>query len=108
MFDQVVALYNSTDQVDFTDPAFLYRAYTTLEPPERELELLIGLAFRLTSSDMAFTSDVMTNAAFVVPKNARLTATTSLTNVMLEGMRLNFVSYFDEVYVPFVQPRAPA
>jgi hypothetical protein len=107
LFDQIVALYNSADQVDFADPAFVYRAYATLEPPERELELLIGLAFRLTSNDMAFTSDVMTNVAFIVPKNARLTATTSLTNVMLEGLRLNFVSYFDGVYVPFVQQREP-
>ena len=52
-----------------------------LEPPEQELELLIGLTFRLTSNDMAFTSDVMTNAGYVVPKNAQLTATTSLTDV---------------------------
>jgi pimeloyl-ACP methyl ester carboxylesterase len=107
IFDQVIALYNVKDQIDFTDPAFLYRAYTFLEPPERELELLIGVVFRLTSSDMAFTSDVMTNAAYVVPKNARLTATTSLTDVMIQGMRLNFVNYFDDVYVPFRQARAP-
>ena len=78
-----------------------------LEPPEQELELLIGLTFRLTSNDMAFTSDVMTNAGYVVPKNAQLTATTSLTDVMIQGMRLNFVDYFDGVYVPFVQAREP-
>ena len=107
LFDQIVALYNSSDQVDFADPAFLYRAYATLEPPERELELLIGLAFRLTSNDMAFTSDVMTNAAYVVPRNAQLTATTSLTDVMLEGLRLNFVDFFDGLYVPSVLRREP-
>ena len=107
LFDQIVALYNSSDQVDFADPAFVYRAYSTLEPPESELELLIGLAFRLTSNDMAFTSDVMTNAAYVVPKNAQLTATTSLTNVMLEGLRLNFVDFFDGLYVPALQRREP-
>jgi hypothetical protein len=107
LFDQIVALYNSSDQVDFADPAFLYRAYATLEPPERELELLIGLAFRLTSNDMAFTSDVMTNAAYVVPKNAQLSATTSLTDVMLEGLRLNFVDFFDGLYMPSVLGREP-
>ena len=107
LFDQVVSLYNSSDQVDFADPAFIYRAYAVLEPPERELELLIGLAFRLTSNDMAFTSDVMTNAAYVVPKNAQLTATTSLTDVMFEGLRLNFVNFFDGLYVPYVQRREP-
>ena len=56
---------------------------------------------------MAFTSDVMTNAGYVVPKNAQLTATTSLTEVMLQGLRLNFVNYFDGVYVPNVQAREP-
>ena len=107
LFDQIVLLYSSSSQVDFSDPNFLYRAYAALEPPERELELLIGLTFRLTSNDLAFTSDVMTNAAYVVPKNARLTATTSLTDVMLEGLRLNFVDFFDGVYLPFVQRREP-
>ena len=97
----------SKDQIDFTDSAFLYRAYAALEPPERELQLLIGLAFRMTSNDMSFTSDVMTNAGYVVPKNAQLTATTSLTEVMLQGLRLNFVDYFDGVYVPKIQAREP-
>ena len=85
MFDQVIALYSVNEQIDFTDNAFLYRAYATLEPPESELELLIGVTFRLTSNDMAFTSDVMTHAGYVVPKNAQLTATTSLTDVMIRA-----------------------
>ena len=107
IFDQVIALYNVRDKVDFTDSAFLYRAYTVLEPPEQELELLIGLTFRLTSSDMSFASDVMTNSGFLVPKNAQLTATTSLTDVMFEAMRLSFVDYMDGVYVPFIRRREP-
>ena len=90
LFDQVGILYNSVDQVNFGDPAFLFQAYATLEPPERELELLIGLTFRLTSNDMAFTSDVMTNAGYVVPKNAQLTATTSLTDVLIDGFGPEF------------------
>ena len=107
LFDQLIALYNAKDQIDFTDSAFLYRAYAALEPPERELQLLIGLTFRMTSNDMSFTSDVMTNAGYVVPKNAQLTATTSLTEVMLQGLRLNFVDFFDGVYVPKIQAREP-
>ena len=42
-----------------------------------------------------------------MPKNAQLTATTSLTDVMLEGLRLNFVNFFDGLYVPYVQRREP-
>ena len=107
IFDQIIALYTVKDKVDFTDNAFMYRAYTVLEPPEQELELLIGLVFRMTSADMSFTSDVMTNSGYLVPKNAQLTSTTSLTDVMLEAMRLSFVNYMDGVYVPFIQRREP-
>jgi hypothetical protein len=107
LFQQVVALYSVNTNVDFTDTGSLYRAYTILQPAERELELLIGLAFRLTSTDMSFASDVMTNAGYVVPKNAALTATTSLTNVLLAGLRLNFVDYFDDVYIPYYRQRQP-
>ena len=107
LFGQVATLYSATEQVGFSDPAFLYRAYATLEPPESELELLIGLTFRLTSNDMAFTSDVMTHAGYLVPKDAQLTATTSLTDALLVGLQLNFVDYFDGVYLPFALAHDP-
>ena len=107
IFEQVIALYDVRARIDFTDDTFLYRSYTVLEPPERDLELLIGLAFRFTSNDMAFASDVMTNAGYIVPKNAHLTATTSLTDIFLQGMGLNFVDYFDDVYLPFMRERHP-
>jgi hypothetical protein len=107
VFDQASELYDVRDRIDFTDPNVLYRAYTYLEPPEAELEILIGLAFRLVSANLAFTSDVMTNSGYVVPKNARLTPATSLTNVFLQSIDLNFVDYFDDVYVPYIQRRFP-
>lgn len=108
IFGEMGELYDTRQQIDFSDPALIYRAYTLLEPPERELEMLIGLAFRLTSNDLAFASDVMTNAGYVVPKDAQLTATTSLTDVFLQGMGLTFIDYFDDVYVPQVRRRYPA
>ncbi len=107
LFQQVATLYSSTEQVGFSDPEFLYRAYATLEPPESELELLIGLTFRLTSNDMAFTSDVMTRSGYLVAKDAHLTSTTSLTDVLLVGLTLNFVDFFDGVYVPSALAREP-
>jgi hypothetical protein len=107
LFQQVASLYSSTEQVGFSDPGFLYRAYATLEPPESELELLIGLAFRLTSNDMAFTSDVMTRSGYLVSKDARLIGTTSLTDILLVGLSLNFVDFFDGVYVPHALATEP-
>jgi hypothetical protein len=104
---RVAQLSSVGGNFDFADSGAVYRAFTVLEPAERELELLIGLAFRLVSNDLAFASDVMTNAGYVVPKNARLTPTTSLTNVLLQGLQLNFVDYFEGVYIPFYRQRIP-
>jgi Alpha/beta hydrolase family len=111
-FQQVIALSSvgggmGGGGVDFADSSAIYRAYTILEPPERELELLIGLAFRLASNDMAFASDVMTDAGYVVPKNASLTPTTSLTDVLLQGLGLNFIDYFEGIYIPYYRQRFP-
>jgi hypothetical protein len=106
-FQRVALLSGPGGNFDFADSDAIYRAFTILEPAERELELLIGLAFRLVSNDLAFASDVMTNAGYVVPKDARLTATTSLTDVLLQGLRLNFVDYFEGVYIPFYRRRIP-
>ena len=76
LFEQFAGVYTQSEEVDLTDD-FLFRVYLTLEPQDSELEQLIGIVFRLTANDMAFTSDVMTNAGYVVPKDAHLTQTTS-------------------------------
>jgi hypothetical protein len=107
-FQRVAQLSSFGGNFDFADSSAIYRAFTILEPAERELELLIGLAFRLVSNDMAFASDVMTDAGYVVPKDARLTATTSLTDVLVQGLGLNFVDYFEAIYLPYYQARFPS
>ena len=52
---------------------FLYDIYKTVNKtrsPKREnLATMIGIAFRISSNNMIFTSDVMTNAGLIVPKN---------------------------------------
>ena len=107
IFSRLHGLADPDAQTDFTDDQFIYRAYTALAPPERDLELLIGLAFRFTSNDMAFTSDVMTRAGYLVPPDARITSTTSLTGVFMEGMGLSFENYYEQVYAPFFLRREP-
>lgn len=107
VFAEMSELYDVRGRIDFSDPNLIYRAYTLLEPPERDLEMLIGLAFRLAATDMSFASDVMTNVGYVVPKDAQLTATTSLTDVFLQGMGLTFLDFFEDVYMPLARRREP-
>lgn len=107
LFSQIVANSNPSDQVNFTDDNLVYRAYTTLEPSERELEMVIGFVFRLSSNDIAFTSDVMTNAGYLVPKDAVIRIPTSLTEVFIRGFGLNFETFFNDLYVPYFAKRHP-
>ena len=105
--DQIADLYVESDDVDFTGEELLYRLYTETEPGDEELAALIGLAFRLSSTNLLFTSDVMNNFGYIVPKNLEPGVSTSLTPFFQAGTRVGFVQYFNEVYVPYFQSKQP-
>lgn len=107
IFAQMGQFHAVREQVDFGDPSFIYRAYTVIEPPERELEMLIGLAFRMAANDMSLAADVMARAGYMVPKDARLTSATSLTDVLLLGLNLDFARFFEQVYLPHILAQRP-
>ena len=100
-------IYKRSDQIEFDDD-FLYRAYETLHPKNEELAALIGVVFRLSSADLAFTSDVMTNFGYVKPKNVYLTKNTSLTEYMRVTMRLGFTDFYHDFFYPFYKARDPS
>jgi hypothetical protein len=86
---------------------FLYNAYKRLPPSEENLAALIGLSFRMSSANMIFTADVMNGGGYIVPKNVRLTASTSLTRYAIVSYNTRFVDYFDEYFLPYHQKREP-
>jgi hypothetical protein len=61
----------------------------------------------MDSGNLAFTVDVMNGGGYIVPKNVRLTATTSLTGYALTSYHTSFVDYFNEWFLPFYQRREP-
>lgn len=86
---------------------FLYNAYKRLSPSEENLAALIGLAFRMNSANMIFTADVMNGGGYIVPKNARLSNSTSLTRYAMVSYGTRFVDYFNEYLLPYYQKREP-
>lgn len=100
-------IYKTMGYVDFSDD-FLYEAFKRFPPKEEGLAALIGMSFRLSSSNMVFTSDVLNNAGFIVPKNAHLTGAHSLTDFSKVAFRVSFVDYFHEVFYPFFKSQEPA
>jgi pimeloyl-ACP methyl ester carboxylesterase len=107
LINQFAGLYGQSDQLNFTSDYLLYNLYTRLQPSDEELESLIGLAFRFTSANLAFTSDVITNSGLIVPKNLELGPASSLTEYFEVAIRMTFVDYFNDLYYPYFKERDP-
>jgi pimeloyl-ACP methyl ester carboxylesterase len=107
LINQFAGLYTQEEQINFTSDYLLYNLYTRLQPSDKELAALIGLAFRFTSANLVFTSDVVTNSGLIVPKNLELGPASSLTEYFEVSMRTNFIQYFDDLYYPYFKARDP-
>jgi pimeloyl-ACP methyl ester carboxylesterase len=107
VFATFADVYTREEETSF-DGDFLYRAYQEFQPGVEALETLIGTSFRYSLVNLAFTSDVMSRGGYMVPRDARLTATTSLTNLYKHAFRRTFVDYVDGLYLPYLQARDPS
>jgi hypothetical protein len=99
-------LYQDAEPIDFAGD-FLYRTYRLLALPARDLEKLVGLAFRLSAANLLFTSDVVANTGVLVPAGTRLTATSSLTEFYVRARDRGFEDYFEFLYAPFLAAAQP-
>ncbi|HEX5773521.1 MAG TPA: alpha/beta hydrolase [Geomobilimonas sp.] len=86
---------------------FLYAMYTERLFSREETAGLIGLTFRINLAGMIFSSDVMTNSGYVVPKNRVLSTNDSLFDYFLVSTHLSFFDYFNEYLYPYFQKRRP-
>ncbi len=107
VFGAFIEVYKDHEFTNFGEN-FLYRAYTTYEPGEEDLAALIGLSFRMSSNNMVFTSDVMSQSGYIVPKSKELSTSTSLTEYFKTGMRLSFEDYLDELFYPYFNAKNPS
>jgi len=107
LINQFTGYYQQSDELNFSSDYLLYNLYTRLEPSDEELEALIGLAFRFTSANLVFTSDVVTNSGLIVPKNLELGPASSLTEYFEVSIRTTFIDYFDDLYYPYFKEKDP-
>jgi len=97
--------YDRIRMIDFSDPDALYELYKHDPPPETVMAALIGIAFRLSSGNMIFTSDVMAKNGFIVPADAELTTTTSLTDFAIVTNLTSFADYFNGCFYPYFRSK---
>ncbi len=86
---------------------FLYAIYKEGFFSHEETAGLIGLSYRIGLAGMIFSSDVMTNSGYVVPKNRVLHPTDSLYEYFLVSTHLSFYDYFNEQFYPHFQKQRP-
>ncbi|MBC7962121.1 MAG: alpha/beta hydrolase [Steroidobacteraceae bacterium] len=86
---------------------FLYSIYTQRLFTPEETAGLIGLTYRINLAGMIFSSDVMTNSGYVVPKNRVLSPTDSIFDYFLVSTHLSFMDYFNEYLYPYFQKQRP-
>ena len=109
-FDRVFQAFSEVYQHgNFTNFSgdFLYMAYQERQPPDKDLAALIGTSFRISSANMIFTSDVVTNSGYIKPKNLVLSPTDSVTDYFKVAGRVSFLDYFREMFYPYFKDKYP-
>jgi len=86
---------------------FLYSIYKEKLFSKEETAGLIGLTYRINLAGMLFSSDVMTNSGYVVPKNRVLSPIDSLFDYFLVSTHLSFFDYLNEYLYPYYQQKRP-
>lgn len=110
----VAEFYTTTERLNFGND-FLYRMLKDqYEKGElhkdnvtEEIAPLIGMSFRISSSNMIFVSDIATNGGYILPKNHELGKTESTTNYGKVAFRVSFTDYYDERFYPYFKEKQP-
>ncbi|GAB1409124.1 hypothetical protein MASR1M90_02780 [Desulfovibrionales bacterium] len=98
--------YRDRTAVNFGDD-FLYALQKVHPLTERELKILIGVAFRLSLASMVFSSDVCTGAGYIVPRGHQVLKDESLDPYLDASVEISFADYAREYLIPFVRFQRP-
>jgi len=109
---QAIADYYRNDVFVAFDEDLFYNIFKELRregitPSGEKLPPLIGFAFRISSSNMIFCSDIMTHSNLIVSRDIKLSPLDSLDYYAPVVFRTPFVAYFDQLFVPYYQKRQP-
>lgn len=107
-FDKLVQAFSKVyKQEDDIGGDFLYQAYKAMNLQDEELAALIGVSFRMSSSSLVFTSDVMTDFGYVKPKGLQLDRYADLTVYNQVMRRLGFTDYYHDFFYPYYKGDYP-
>jgi len=108
VFNRLAAHFKETGAVKFgPETLFEIQEGDQAMGPD-ELEILIGISFRFSSADLAFTSDALNHTGWIIPADEFYNPTSSDLNYWYKrSLRWEFLSYFDRMIVPWWQQQHP-
>jgi len=108
LMDEFTEVYTKLENVDFNDN-FLYRIYEDRQNDidAERVSAVIGTSFRISSANMIFASDILTNGGYILPKNHELRKTESTTDYFKVAARISFTDYFSERFYPYFREQQP-
>ncbi len=107
--DDLIHAYTSVykESTDAAGDDFLYKAYKALDLKNEQLAALIGTSFRISSSSLVFTSDVMADYGYIKPKGLPLDRYSDLSVYKNVAVRLGFTDYYHEFFYPYYEADYP-
>jgi hypothetical protein len=100
LVEQLSRVYQRSKKVQM-DEEFFYQAFEAVDPDNEELAALIGVSFRISSANLAFTSDIMTDFGYVKPKNVVFTKNSDPGLYAKTSLRLGFTDFFHVYFYPY-------
>ena len=107
LVEQLTRVYKNSDSVDIGEE-FLYQAVEAVNPDNEELAALIGVSFRVSSANMAYTSDLMTDAGYIKPKNVTMRKNSSTFAFSKVAHRLGFTDFYHVYFYPYHKEKNPS
>lgn len=97
--------FQNKGYVDIND-ALLYDFQNSKEKlSDEQMAMMIGAAFRFSSADIAFTSDLINRRGLITPISYPITESTSLTPFFKRALQCDFDCYLTEQVIPMWRAR---
>lgn len=97
---RLVSVSPDSDAMDFSNENMLLEGYMRTKPTDARMATTIGIAFRLAAANMVFTSDVMSHAGYIYPKDKPFRSTTKLEDYLSVALRTGIIDYYHDIYTP--------
>ncbi|MDP3814138.1 serine/threonine protein kinase [Pseudomonas sp.] len=105
VLDKLTRYFQAKGYVEIND-ALLYDFQNSREQlSDEQMAMLIGAVFRFSSSDIAFTSDLVNRRGLITPISYPIEEGTSLTPFFKRALQCNFDCYLTEQLIPMWRAR---